>query len=239
MEGEKLKEWANENLGSVAELARRLGMTRQTVDQYIGGRLKIGVKFKSKLRAAGVPVDEIFKNKFGITPSENVTEYRIINRVFAGINNELITEENVMGIVSSPYRSVDSSCVFALYVDGDSMTSHGHRQNINDGDIVLVDVSVPVMTNDVAVVKLANGRQVVKQYIDRGEFAVLRSLNSAYDRIHRRVSICYIGTSEMLVTNGCLICRSRREISLRSPIKKARRLRQTTNGQNLERVFFY
>jgi SOS-response transcriptional repressor LexA len=103
--------------------------------------------------------------------------YKLIKSIDAGDPALIYRQENVEDEIFFEYPTSENC--FCVRVQGDSM-SNGNGKSINEGDILLVDMSINVIQGDVVVVSLANGREMVKRYFSESESIILRSDNPRY-----------------------------------------------------------
>lgn len=110
-------------------------------------------------------------------PFENVIpvqEFPLLATVYAG-EPELLEHENFDETAYFAYNKPDHRC-FSLRVSGRSMET-----TLRDGDVVLVDMDVPVVDGCLVAVRLKNGTQYIKRYYDINyAFVKLTSDNSEY-----------------------------------------------------------
>lgn len=107
--------------------------------------------------------------------------FPIIAKCFAGEPEMIFQDTNIEDQSYFTYSKVDRC--FALRVVGDSM-SGGNHKSIDDGDIVLVDMDADIMSGDVVLALLQNGRELIKQYQnDEADKIRLVSFNLQYPPI--------------------------------------------------------
>jgi SOS-response transcriptional repressor LexA len=128
-------------------------------------------RIKSKTEKTGIEgADELKLHKF-----------KLISTVYAGESSSMFIEENIEGYTVLPYSGDPENC-FALRVKGDSM-----NHSIVEGDVVLADMKKEVRTGDIVVVRLRDGRQLVKRYKElEMQMVMLYSDNGGYPPIMLR-----------------------------------------------------
>jgi SOS-response transcriptional repressor LexA len=82
--------------------------------------------------------------------------FPVVTKVFAGGSPMMFVAENVAEFVSLPYEKKENC--FAVIVKGDSM-----NHIIQEGDIVLVDIDKQAYANDIVILRLKDGRQLIKR----------------------------------------------------------------------------
>lgn len=84
-------------------------------------------------------------------------KYPIVTEVFAGESMSINISENTTEFVYLPYNKKDNC--FAVKVNGNSMNGV-----IHDGEIALADMDQPLINDCVVIVRLKDGRQLIKRY---------------------------------------------------------------------------
>jgi SOS-response transcriptional repressor LexA len=104
--------------------------------------------------------------------------YPIVSSINAGDPGHIFVKENYEGYIHVDYPS-KKNC-YVLRVIGTSMECDGPRC-IREGELVFVDMSLEVLNGDVVAVRLASGRQMVKQVMfesrDKDADVTLHSFN--------------------------------------------------------------
>lgn len=168
------------------DLSTASGIHRQIIYMLKSGKSKspqqatIG-KLESLL---GIRIKNLDSNNISYTLSDNskpnfndtteLTKIPLITNVGAGMSNYQYSDAE---LINTNYHKTDN--VFALKVRGDSM-----QGTLNDGDTVVIDLDGDIRDNDIVVVKLKNGQQLVKRFKKlQNNMAVLLSDNQTHDPI--------------------------------------------------------
>ncbi|MBI4431344.1 MAG: transcriptional repressor LexA [Candidatus Omnitrophica bacterium] len=107
----------------------------------------------------------------------------LLGRVAAGL--PMLAEENIEEMVTLPRQWVRAGKIFALRVQGDSMTGDG----IYDGDCAIVRMQSEADNGDIVVAMLED-EATVKRFYKRGRSICLHAANEKYeDIISRNVKI--------------------------------------------------
>ena len=171
----------------------RTGKTHKPTQSTIK-KLEEGLKIKiDDLNPNNITYQKIKEKNIPYDGAIPVKEYPIFATVYAG-EPAMLEHENFNETTHFAYNKEDHRC-FALRVSGNSMET-----TLRDGDIVLVDMDVPLVDSCLVAVKLKNGHQYIKRYYDlNNEFVKLTSDNSEYgvrliakndiEACHRVVSI--------------------------------------------------
>lgn len=107
----------------------------------------------------------------------------VVSTVTAGDTGAILEESNIMYMM--PVADKPTSTSMMVEVAGDSMTRERGR-SINPGDLVHIDTKETIVFDgDLVVVTTLDGRQLIKQYLNRDEKTVeLRSYNPEYPPIY-------------------------------------------------------
>lgn len=105
----------------------------------------------------------------------------LVNTVAAGLSPEYgVREEDIIDWVYVPFKNPG---IYALRVEGDSMTSESGRKTIRDGDLVVIDPNQNPINGDVVALVTGN-RQLLKSINWKDESTViLSSWNKEYPEI--------------------------------------------------------
>ncbi|MCX7875062.1 MAG: helix-turn-helix domain-containing protein [Melioribacteraceae bacterium] len=185
--GERIKEFAKSKYGFSKKLAEELGMTQQTLQQYLVGKSYPGGQILKKLSELGADVeyiltgnnkkqrivDEVYDE---IEKTRSGYEFPLVHYLSAGSMIEFFSD-NVVERVTFNYRKKDG-CM-ALMVKGDSM-----HPTIEDGDIVLVDSDKSLYKGCIVATRLKTGEQLIKRYrVLPDDYIQLDSDNFLYEPI--------------------------------------------------------
>jgi phage repressor protein C with HTH and peptisase S24 domain len=132
--------------------------------------------------------DKLLQDGLKLQDALLVREYPLLATVYAGepamLEHVHYDEKAVFA-----YDKQDHTC-FALRVSGKSMET-----TLRDGDIVLVDISIPITDGCLVVVKLRDGSQLIKRYHNLDEVYIkLTSDNHEYGvRLVKKedIQVCY------------------------------------------------
>lgn len=141
---------------SGAELARRVGIDRSTINRYFKGSRKIPMDEIAKFaEALGVDPVELLIGKEELTklkniyPIEEKVKIPVIGKIACG--EPILAQENVEDYIYKDSEDLPSGDLFALIAKGDSM-----EPTIPNGAIVLIRVQPDVESGEIAAV-LVNG----------------------------------------------------------------------------------
>lgn len=183
---------------TIVDLAMQMGMKRQALDFHINGDGKINPKMYIRIKSALREVEK----KIGIADEEDSLyskkvlpegNFYPILKNFLKKDKELdYSSDNMTGYAFFNYPQKDGCFCFINY--GDQMSSES-GVTINDEDRLLIDMNKKVMSNDIVLVHLQNGRELVRQLIEEGnDRVVLRCMNNKYsDIVIRKNDIKDIG----------------------------------------------
>ncbi|MGE5354006.1 MAG: helix-turn-helix transcriptional regulator [Acidobacteriota bacterium] len=166
----------------MAKFAEALGMKPPSLAPYLKGDRTPGHVMQKKLRELGADIEYIMTGQRSQVWESNVKPakghfYKVIRSINAGDPVFIFSEVNYTGEdIFFPYEKKDRC--FSMVVSGDSMTGNNGK-SIYDGDYVLVDMDAQIINGDIVVISLANGRDLIKQYVTaEGEDRVtFRSFN--------------------------------------------------------------
>ena len=169
MYGKKLKELRMIEGWTQEEVAKKLGVSKQTYRHYENEKRKPGLTTIKKLAEVyQVDLDRIFGTYDDNKPNElNVKEgsesysvnnlIPILGNVAAG--EPIFAEQNIIGYAPQPpLMNISNRNVFYLKVKGDSM-----NREFADGSFVLVDHDLQVEKGQIAAVRVNGNEATVKK----------------------------------------------------------------------------
>lgn len=107
--------------------------------------------------------------------------FPIVAKCYAGEPDMIFQETNIQDYTFFEYAKTEKC--FALRVVGDSMTG-GNGKSIDNGDIVLIDMDAQILSGDIVLAILNNGRELIKQYQNgKDDIVKLISFNPQYPPI--------------------------------------------------------
>jgi len=158
---------------SLADVARTLGVSRQTIHEHFRALQRKGLLDN---------LDGVARSWRPTTPHQKETSrVPIVGQVAAG--QPIFAEENIEGWITVD-NARPSDTLFALHVCGDSMIDAG----ILDGDLVVVRQQQDANDGDIVVALVDDETATVKKLRRSGGEVRLLAMNPAYDPIvaHRR-----------------------------------------------------
>lgn len=181
MYGKKLKELRKIEGWTQEEVAKRIGVSKQTYSHYENENRTPSLKtIRSLAGVYGVDLDHVF----GDEVRENQTIYEvksfaklpIVGHISCG--QKQLAFENIEGYEEIPASWLNGGQYFFLRAKGDSMT--GAR--ISDGDLLLIRKQENVEDGEIAAV-LIEDEAVLKRIYKRNGILVLQSENPQYPPI--------------------------------------------------------
>ncbi|MDP4114532.1 MAG: S24 family peptidase [Bacteroidota bacterium] len=110
-----------------------------------------------------------------------VDKFPILEK-FTFINGELdMSENNLIGFSFFCYPNKEKC--FAIEATGDQMTDSLSAKSIVPGDILLIDLAEKVISGDIVVAALPEGRYVIRQIILNKDLTILKCFNPKYPDI--------------------------------------------------------
>lgn len=197
--GSRLKNAIKAKNWSAKEFAELLGITEGAVNHWLRGiRSPEGLTLINVCRLLDITADWLLTGKESdfappLTSPENLAgEYHkihkayyvpVVSTVTAGDTGAILEESNIMYMVPVAEKPTPTSIM--VEVSGDSMTRDRGR-SINPGDLVYIDTKETIVFDgDLVVVTTLDGRQLVKQYLNRDKDTIeLRSFNPEYPPIY-------------------------------------------------------
>ena len=169
MYGKKLKELRMIEGWTQEEVAKKLGVSKQTYNHYENEKRKPGLTTIKKLAEVyQVDLDRIFGTYDDNKPNElNVkegSESYSVNNLIPLLGNvaagePIFAEQNIIGYAPQPpLMNISNRNVFYLKVKGDSM-----NREFADGSFVLVDHDLQVEKGQIAAVRVNGNEATVKK----------------------------------------------------------------------------
>jgi SOS-response transcriptional repressor LexA len=184
---DRLRLFLNKYFNSMDEAAEYLETTGNTLrSSYLSGRSVPGPEFLLKLINKGLDVvwlltgegeegkkltvNEISEMGYDV---KKIRTFPIVSQLSAGDVRVYFEDNGIENFITLPYSH--SNCV-ALKVDGDSMSP-----KIDEGDLILIDFYADTKPGDIVAVRLKNGSQLLKRYLQsKSSFVFLYSDNNKY-----------------------------------------------------------
>ncbi|MEV2285733.1 LexA family transcriptional regulator [Paenibacillus larvae] len=185
MFGKKLKELRRLEGWTQEEVAKKLGVTKQTYSHYENETRKPSLEMiKHLAKVYSVNIDDIFSEQ---VKREDIIFLPVVGQICCG--NGVLAYEHIEGYESVPREWVKGAEHFFLKAKGDSMT--GAR--IYDEDLILIRKQPTVENGEIAAV-LIEEEAVLKRVYKNGQQLVLQSENPNYPPIFSPpVEACIIG----------------------------------------------
>lgn len=174
MYGKKLRELRKLEGWTQEEVARRIGVSKQTYSHYEKEQRKPSLKTIRELAAVyQVNIDDIFAEE----KRSDLVNLPIVGRIRSG--EETDAYEDIEGYEPAPKQWLEDGEYFYLRAKGDSMS--GAR--INDGDLVLVRRQPEVERGQIAAVCINGGELSLRRLIKDGRQTILKPENLHYDPV--------------------------------------------------------
>lgn len=176
MYGDKLRELRKIEGWTQEEVAKRIGVSKQTYSHYENEKRKPSLDTIKELAAVySVKLDDIFtendeQSQFEVSPLVNLP---IVGRISCG--NGIVAIEDIEGYEPVPKSWLNGGTYFFLRAKGDSMI--GAR--INDGDLLLIRQQEDVEDSEIAAVYV-DGEAKLKRVFKRDGNLILQSENTNY-----------------------------------------------------------
>ncbi|WP_036689378.1 LexA family protein [Paucisalibacillus globulus] len=173
MYGKKLKELRDLEGWTQEDVAKKLGVTKQTYSNYENEKRKPGLDMIQKLSEVyQVDIDRVFGNEPDMIVRENGKTYEvefkanhllqipILGTIAAG--EPILAQQNILGYAPAPpMMKLQNRNVFYLEIKGESM-----NREFTNGSFVLVERGVQVENGEIAAV-LVNGDEATVKKINR------------------------------------------------------------------------
>lgn len=173
MYGNKLKQLRKIEGWTQEDVAKKLGVTKQTYSHYENEQRRPSLDTIRELASVyQVNIDDIFSEE----KISDLVNIPIVGRISCG--NGVLAYEDIDGYHPTPKAWIGSGEHFYLHAKGDSMS--GAR--IEDGDLVLIRKQEEVENGEIAAVLIGDEAVLKRVYIN-GDQLVLQSENAAYPPI--------------------------------------------------------
>ncbi|OPA76773.1 LexA family transcriptional repressor [Paenibacillus selenitireducens] len=170
MYGDKLKELRKIEGWTQEEVAKKLGVSKQTYSHYENEKRRPSLEMVRELATVyQVNIDDIFAEE----KISDVIALPVVGRVSCG--NGIIAYESIEGYEQTPKEWATGGEHFYLRAKGDSMI--GAR--IHEGDLLLIRKQPEVENGEIAAV-LIGEEAVLKRVYRNGDQLVLQSENPNY-----------------------------------------------------------
>ncbi|MEB3103043.1 LexA family protein [Ferviditalea candida] len=173
MYGKKLRELRKIEGWTQEEVAKRLGVSKQTYSHYENENRRPSLDMVRELASVyGVNIDDIFSDE----KVSDLVSLPVVGRISCG--DGTLAYEDIERYEPTPKEWIGSGEHFYLHAKGDSMV--GAR--IYDGDLLLIRKQPEVENGEIAAV-LIGDEAVLKRVYRNVETLVLQSENAAYPPI--------------------------------------------------------
>jgi len=177
------------------DFAEKLGVSQQQISFYENERARCDNETLIKIaKIGGVSIDWLLTGADKVFTLHN--EYSTLLSSGSSLNGKVIPLVNTVAAGVSPYHGIreedildwiyvpfKNPGIYALRVEGDSMTSESGRRTIRDGDMVIIDPNQNPINGDVVALVTGN-RQLLKAINHKDENTViLSSWNKEYPDI--------------------------------------------------------
>lgn len=187
MYGEKLRELRNLEGWTQEEVAKKIGVSKQTYSHYENEKRTPSLETIRKLAVVyGVNIDYVFgeeeKNSDEINEkpiiysAEPVVKLPIVGKISCG--NGTVALEDIEGYEDTPRDWLNGGEYFYLRAKGDSMIN----ARIMDGDLLLIRRQEEVENGEIAAVVI-DGDAVLKRVYKNNDTLILQSENPKYQPI--------------------------------------------------------
>lgn len=187
MYGEKLRELRNLEGWTQEEVAKKIGVSKQTYSHYENEKRTPSLETIRKLAVVyGVNIDYVFgeeeKNSDEINEkpiiysAEPVVKLPIVGKISCG--NGTVALEEIEGYEDTPRDWLNGGEYFYLRAKGDSMIN----ARIMDGDLLLIRRQEEVENGEIAAVVI-DGDAVLKRVYKNNDTLILQSENPKYQPI--------------------------------------------------------
>lgn len=178
MYGEKLKELRKIEGWTQEEVAKKIGVSKQTYNHYENEKRTPSLKtIRSLASVYDVDLDQVFGNEVhenkGVYETKPFVSLPIVGKISCGGGS--IVFEEIEGYETTPKDWTSGGDFFYLRAKGDSMI--GAR--IFDGDLLLIRKQPEVEDGEIAAV-LIDDESVLKKVYFRDGTIILQSENQAY-----------------------------------------------------------
>lgn len=177
-----LEYWLYEKKMSQAELAKRIGVSAQTISNYVSGRnLPRMSRLDDICKTLGVTRSDLLGSPVSPLSYDNaeprvlppITSIPIYGRIAAGLPIE--ANQEIDGSIQVPRDRLHGGEFFGLRASGDSM-----YPRIEDGDALLFEKTAEYKSGDICAVYVNGYDATVKQVIKRDDQVVLQPVNPSY-----------------------------------------------------------
>ena len=165
MVGGRIKEFGKQKFKTSRKLAEKLGMTPQTLQQYIAGRSFPGGEIVKNLAELGADIHYIFtgenlyeklKDEINEEVHTGSYEYPVVENISTGSTVEFFKEDSAEHAAFSYHKK--GGCM-VLRMKDDIM-----KPAIEEGDLVLLDSDAILYDGCIAVAKLKSSKQVIGRF---------------------------------------------------------------------------
>ncbi|GIN86950.1 LexA repressor 1 [Heyndrickxia sporothermodurans] len=191
--GKKLRELRKIEGWSQEEVAKKLGVSKQTYSHYENEKRKPSLNMIRELASVyKVNIDEIFAED----PGDDFFKLPIVGSISCG--NGVLAYQDIEGYEYVPKTWLNGGEYFYLRAKGDSMIN----ARIQEGDLLLIRKQEEVENGEIAAV-LINGEAILKRVYISEDAIILQSENPKYPPIilDEQRDIKIIGKLKKVVLN--------------------------------------
>ena len=183
--GEKIKKRRAAVGISATKLAAALGVSKSTVSNYEKGIRKPGIDAVQKLSLIlGVSVEDLISYDDVLGEAMPVKRIQQIPVLCCANSDLLLSDEKILGYTDLSSDYFGKGEYFALYVQGDSMST----SRICDGDIVIVRRQDDVENGEIAAVDVENEGTVIRKIFKRNGVVTLMESNAVTNNRSRIIN---------------------------------------------------
>lgn len=168
-----------------ADIERNTGINRATISQWVNGKTRpIGDAYRIMLKELKLTLD----SEGNLVATDELTVIRtksvpVLNYVQAG-NFTTIEDVDALEKFEIPIDDIPNhNQYFLLKIKGDSMYNPSDRKSMNDGDIVLIDATIPPEIGNIVVAKNGEHEATIKKLAGDPAMPLLVPLNPQYQAI--------------------------------------------------------
>lgn len=168
-----LKKQIKAKFGTLRKFAEVLGINEATLNKKLND---VSAKFMLELKTHGIG-ENINTMESNASPVE-INYFPILTTVYAGGSQMLMEESNKDGYFFYSYPKSDRC--FAVKVEGDSMFEKDNNRSMKEGDRLFIRMDDTASPGDIVIVRTKQGRQYIKQLLQKNGEYLLHSFNSQY-----------------------------------------------------------
>lgn len=180
---EEIKRMIQESGIPVLRIAKKMGISRSRLDYHLKGNRRISPEVLNEIKKAvnelkgDLEISKPEVNTENKIPLYSIPEYKTIGdltifpvlKSFKFIDGAVdLTENNIYGYTIFPY-DFENDCFCVTNNSADDMNDTSSPRSIEEGDILLVDPKVKVISGDVVIAKVFGDRDLIRMISFRQE----------------------------------------------------------------------